>query len=406
MLQDSRGGESEVVDSTNFAPANRRLFELPKPFAECEVCVVIPVRDEAENIAETLRAVTNQVDLRGQPFDTRRFEIIVFANNCRDETAAVARRFKRRADSPPVHTVEVEFPAPQANIGAARAAAMNLACQRLTGFGRREQQIILTTDGDTRVAPDWIAANLLEFERGADAVGGRILLESDELEKLDRHAARWYALDDEYRLLLSELEGALDPLEHDPNPRHHQHAGASFGVTRAAFAAVGGVPNVPHLEDHALYFALTRRDFKFRHSKLVQVQTSARRAGRTTRGFSTQLQDWTRAETADKVLVESVAELEFWFEQRRQLRLQWHKIRCGSQPNARIIEQIAAALNLESEHLRRIVINSRTFGAAVDRVRDAIRAPNFWEKRFPKTTLEQAANDARERIEAQRKLIG
>ena len=67
------------------------------------------------------------------------------------------------------------------------------------------------------MAPNWIAANLAAFDAGAEAVLGRIALDSDG--KLLPYALhRRGALEDAYESLLTELSWLLDPLEHNPWP--------------------------------------------------------------------------------------------------------------------------------------------------------------------------------------------
>ena len=39
--------------------------------------------------------------------------------------------------------------------------------------------VILTTDADSRVSPDWIANNVAAIDAGADAVLGRIVLDEE-----------------------------------------------------------------------------------------------------------------------------------------------------------------------------------------------------------------------------------
>ena len=42
-----------------------------------------------------------------------------------------------------------------------------------------EDGVILTTDADSKVTPNWITENLLAIEAGADAVLGRIALDEE-----------------------------------------------------------------------------------------------------------------------------------------------------------------------------------------------------------------------------------
>ncbi|MDO4263926.1 MAG: hypothetical protein Q4C67_06995 [Deinococcus sp.] len=88
------------------------------------------------------------------------------------------------------------------------------------------------------------------------------------------------------------LTASLNPYPADPWPHHWQHFGASLALTVAAYRAVGGIPDVPALEDMALVRALRQRDFTLRHTPAARVYTSARRSGRVAVGLSTQLQEW------------------------------------------------------------------------------------------------------------------
>ena len=49
--------------------------------ASCEVCVIVPVRNEAATLETTLAALANQIDLNAKPLNLNRYEIILLANN-------------------------------------------------------------------------------------------------------------------------------------------------------------------------------------------------------------------------------------------------------------------------------------------------------------------------------------
>ena len=110
--------------------------------------------------------------------------------------------------------------------------------------GGERAGVILTTDADSQVAPNWIATNLAAFEAGADAVLGRIDLD-DEGKLLPHALHRRGALEDAYEGLLTELSSLLDPLEHNLWPHHATISGASLGITRDAYCRVGACPVSP-----------------------------------------------------------------------------------------------------------------------------------------------------------------
>jgi hypothetical protein len=135
------------------------------------------------------------------------------------------------------------------------------------------------------VAPNWIAANLAAFDAGAEAVLGRIALDSDG-KLLPDALHRRGALEDAYESLLTELSWLLDPLEHNPWPHHATISGATLGITRNAYCRVGRLPRVPLGEDKALIALLSRQDARIRYCPAVHAVTSGRTQGRAPGGVA------------------------------------------------------------------------------------------------------------------------
>ncbi|GAB2791996.1 hypothetical protein HNQ93_003556 [Hymenobacter luteus] len=293
----------------------------PPPAASLGAVVIIPAKNEAANIPAALAALAAQVDEQGQPLPEGWFEVLVLANNCRDRTAQVARTCAAHYPRLVVHVAEVTLSAAEAHVGKARRLLMDEACQRLEQVGQAGA-FIASTDADTRVAPTWLAAIAAELARGADAVGGRILAyDADSRSPLRRHQLQ----DAAYYLLRARLEQLLDPITHDPWPRHHQHFGASLALTAAAYRRVGGLPVVPYLEDEALYQALLRHDQRLRHSPAVRVFTSSRQKGRVPVGLSWQLRQWAAQHAArqEPTVTNPVLLMAEW-RLRAHLRRLWH----------------------------------------------------------------------------------
>jgi Glycosyl transferase family 2 len=224
--------------------------------------VAIPVRDEEERLPACLRALAQQRDRLGCRIPLRLVRVVVFANNCTDQSASVARCLTE-CWSLNIRIVEARLPLDAAHAGAARRAAMDLAEGWLAEDGEAGGAI-LTTDADSQVTPIWIAENLAAFEAGADAVLGRIELDRDG-QLLPEALHRRGALEDAYERLLTELSWLLDPLEHNPWPHHATISGASLGITRTAYCRVGRLPRVPLGEDKALIALLTHQDAKIRY---------------------------------------------------------------------------------------------------------------------------------------------
>jgi hypothetical protein len=143
--------------------------------------------------------------------------------------------------------------------------------------------VILPTDADSQVAPNWIAENLAAIEAGADAFLGRINLDG-EGKYLPQALHRRGRFEDAYERLLTELSWLLDPPEHNPWPHHATISGASLAITRTAYRSVGRLPRVPLGEDNALVALLSRQDARIRYCQTVHVTTSGRTNGRAPGG--------------------------------------------------------------------------------------------------------------------------
>ena len=306
------------------ADAARLRRQLPAPRAGLRISVIIPAKDEAANLPATLAALAAQTDLAGRPFSPDRYEVLVLANNCEDDTAGMVRRQARQFPHLVLHVAELCLPSEHAHVGRARRLLMDEACARLEGVSQ-PGGIIASTDADTRVAPTWLAAIQAEIDGGADAVGGRILTEAAELDGAGLPALqRLQSHDAAYRLLCAQLEHLLDPIAADPWPHHHQHFGASLALTARAYRQVGGLPDVRFLEDEALCQQLRRHDLALRHSPHVQVLTSARREGRVEVGLSWQLREWLRlSQQQREPHVDNPVQLARQWQLRRQLRACW-----------------------------------------------------------------------------------
>ena len=283
-------------------------------------CIVIPVKNEEEYIGKCLTSLAEQINLNGDALDLNEFEILILANNCEDQSVNLIKAFQKKNAEIRLFFVELNLSPPQANIGFVRRLLMEEAYKRLI---YNKGGIILTTDGDTVVAPDWIAQTENEIKNGADAVGGRIFIDPTEL---DNHTRFIHEQDEKYQLLLANLEAKILTNKYDPFPRHHQHFNGSFAVTTACYEKSGGIPHVPHLEDCAYFDRLQEIDAKVRHSPHVKVYTSGRCVGRTEIGLSYQLNMWKNVEIEkNPVLVECGKSISARFERKQKLKTLWER---------------------------------------------------------------------------------
>ena len=88
--------------------------------------VAIPVRDEEERLPACLRALAQQRDQLGQPIPPPQIRIALFANNCADQSANLARSLGA-CWALDVRVVEASLALTDAHAGAARRAAMDIA---------------------------------------------------------------------------------------------------------------------------------------------------------------------------------------------------------------------------------------------------------------------------------------
>ncbi len=282
---------------------------------------MVPARNEEKELPGALDALARSVDHHGRPLPPSLFEAVLLLNNCTDGSAEAARHWQVRNPSTRLHIVERDFPEDRAHIGTARRSLMDTAWHRLRG---RRGAAILSTDADTRVAPDWIAANLRAIQHGADAVGGAICFESGELETMAPDTRRAWEWDTYYQHLVAELEHWLDPRPGDPWPRHRCHFGGSMACTPEVYARAGGLPPERSLEDVAFVRQLWRVDACLRHAPEVRVYSSARLEGRVSRGLSSQLREWRQwSENGRPHRVHSCAWLVHYFSMLQGLRELW-----------------------------------------------------------------------------------
>ena len=244
--------------------------------------VAIPAHNEENVIEACLAALAVQRDAYGAPVRDGKFEILIFANNCTDNTVDLVRAYAPRVPHP-VIIVEEKMPPDRRNAGWARKRAMDLAAVRLTGSAA-DEGVILTTDADSCVAPTWFAATMRELAAGADCVAGYIDAHPREMLALGPRFLARGRYEDTYLRLIAEIHARCDPRPHDPWPNHRVSSGASLAITLPAYAAIGGLPPQALGEDIALTASLDRAGFKVRHALDVCVMTSCRLDGRAQGG--------------------------------------------------------------------------------------------------------------------------
>jgi hypothetical protein len=237
-----------------------------------EAVVAIPVRDEADRIGACLHALDHQ---RHRPN-----RVTLLLNNCSDATETIARRMASSLRFQ-LEVINTDLPPNKIGAGHARRLAMETAATRAF-----LDDVLLTTDADTIVPPEWVTRNLDAIAAGAEVVCGRAMIDPFEALSIPQHLHADDALERRLVSLLDQLAWHLDPEPHDPLPRHTEASGASIGVTVRAYRCAGGIPDIASGEDRAFVRALWMMDARIRHDPAIYVTVSGRTIGRARNGMA------------------------------------------------------------------------------------------------------------------------
>ncbi len=306
--------------------------------------VAIPARDEAGRIGACLEALARQ---DGPAPDG----VLLFLNNCLDGSRARAASVAAELGLN-LRCVEAVLAPHQASAGFARRAAMEHAAEGLDAH-----DILMTTDADGRVAPNWLSATRSAIARGVDAVCGRALI--DPLDAAAIPAALHEDDARECRLsgLLDELATLIDPDPHDPWPRHTEHSGASIAVTVGAWRRAGGIPPVAVGEDRAFIEQLRRLDMRVRHAPDAWVTVSGRMDGRAAGGMADTIR---RRMAQQDEFADASVEPALLRVRRLELRA---RLRALKQGVAGSVPDLAASAGMRQRAVRRALAR-KTFGEA------------------------------------------
>ena len=361
------------LNCSRLSTLSRLTASLPHP--NCRVSVVVPVRNEEKDIPLTIESLALQTDGVGLPLDPSVYEILILANNCSDKTVSIAEAMRDRYPFLQLHIIDLVLPPEDAFIGKVRQMVMDEAYRRFSLVGLNNR-IIASTDGDTSVANNWIAALIDEFDRGADAVGGRILTRRANQTEISSQVSLRYLRRVAHAYLSAQIDCLLNPQPHDRWPRHFQFCGANMAVSAKMYAHINGIPLVRDEEDVALYRRLQRADAKVRHSLNVRVETSARSCGRATGGLSELLSAFSNMGERSPALVESPSITVARAVVLRYLRQIWATLRTDLQETsfegsfkiqdyANVASLLSKSLGVPAFKLRSQIENAHTFGELI-----------------------------------------
>lgn len=275
--------------------------------------VAVPARNEAQRLPSLLRALDRQ-GAWSNP--ASRLPVVLVLNNTTDNSASIVRQMADSLLNIVLQVIDTTFAADAAHVGSARRLAMETASGMIGPDG-----VILTTDADAVPADDWVLQNLRAIEHGADIVGGHIIGDPREEALLgagfQRRAGKYAA----YATLCDELAATLDPIAHDPWPRHQDHTGGSIAVRADVYRAVGGMPAAPFREDIGFVSRVLQAGYRLVHPMAVSVTVSARTEGRAPGGMADCVKSWMADEVKGKaILVESPQSVEQRLLRRKAIR--------------------------------------------------------------------------------------
>ena len=260
----TRVGDQHPLDGERLEPSapalptrRRAPGGLPAAGPIVEVIVAVPARNEADYIGACLVAIDASARRCRVPVS-----IVVAADSCHDDTAAIARAAPMRHAR--VDVIEAHWHGAGRTRAAAVAAALAGAADDLS------QVWIANTDADCLADPSWLPRQLREARRGIHAVAGVVTL--------DPHATP--------EPLLAQFTATY----HVRGATHHHVHGANFGVRADAYRLVGGWSTHTVVgEDHELWRRLTAARLELRQPSDISVTTSSRTTGRVAGGFASRL---------------------------------------------------------------------------------------------------------------------
>ncbi len=250
------------------------------------VSVLVPVRNEEQHIANLIQ------DLIAQNYPITLFNIIIIDDHSTDQTATIVRSFSN--SNLRLLQLAIEKPI---NSYKKRAIA--------TAIATCDSELILTTDGDCRMGPDWIASIVSMFEQEhCQLISSPVAYHQEKslAEKIQTV---------EFELLIAA--GAACIQNKFPNTCN----GANLAYTRAAYHAVGGFKGIDDLasgDDELLLHKMHKQfpdGLRFLKEPSAIVYTEAKG---TLRSFYQQRKRWASKSVkyADKRMVLLVSIIYFF----------------------------------------------------------------------------------------------
>jgi hypothetical protein len=245
--------------------------------------------------------------------------------------------------------------------------------------------VLLTTDADAIVPPDWVSRNLNALHQGVDIVCGRAVIDPIEAAMIPTHLHDDDALECRLIALLDDFAWILDPEPHDPPPRHTEASGASLAVSVEAFRRVGGIPALASGEDRAFVRALWMMDARVRHDPSIQVTVSGRIEGRAPGGMADAIRRrMVRQDEFADEMAESATDAWLRYSLRHRARRAWHGPAVPRSASDLALSRLATDLALSRANVAS-ALSDRHFGGAWAKLEAA--SPSLQRRRVRFTEL-------------------
>lgn len=245
--------------------------------APLDYAIALPVRNEEGYLPRTLvalRAAMHKAPGAGG--------LVAVVNNSSDASAGLIRAWADEGGVP-LCLVDVALHPAIRNAPHARRLALDVAARLAPGG------LLLTSDADSRVAPDWAARMLSLWQQGCRLVWEDIRLDEAELAALPERVREvgdgeraFFAAS--HRLWHRWTDAAAAPFA-------VRASGASMAVCATAYHALGGLPTPAVGEDKALAQAVLEHGFAIGELTEGGTVTSGRFEGRADGGCATALRE-------------------------------------------------------------------------------------------------------------------
>lgn len=183
------------------------------------ISVIIPARNEEENMRDCLESVLNQ------SYPNNRFEVIVVDDFSTDGTAEIVKTFSGKN----VRLISLSDQLEEGEINSYKKKAIEVAIQNATG------DLIITTDADCIASPKWLEtiASFYQKNNSAFIAAPVIFYEEDSFLKI------FQSLD------FMTLQGITGASVH--KKFHSMCNGANLAYEKKVFAEVNGFKDIDHI---------------------------------------------------------------------------------------------------------------------------------------------------------------